>query len=70
MRQTTVAEWVTLRPIFDMCARETGYDAGGVSQGAFLGEGVSEEADEYHGIINFGISKGAVATGIRKAWRE
>ena len=23
-----VAEWVTLRPIFDVCARETGYEGG------------------------------------------
>ena len=25
-RQTTVAEWVNLRPIFDVCVRETGYE--------------------------------------------
>ena len=27
--QTKVVEWVTLRPIFEVCARETGYDGGG-----------------------------------------
>ena len=25
----TVAEWVAIRPIFDVCARETGYEGGG-----------------------------------------
>ena len=24
-RQATVAEWVTLRPIFEVCAKEAGY---------------------------------------------
>ena len=28
-RQATVAEWVALRPIFDICAREMGYEGGG-----------------------------------------
>ena len=28
-RQTTVAEWVTLRPILEVCDRETGYEGGG-----------------------------------------
>ena len=27
-RQAKVAEWVALRPIFDVCARETGYEEG------------------------------------------
>ena len=25
-RQTTVAQWVALRPLFEVCARETGYE--------------------------------------------
>ena len=28
-RQATVAEWVLLRPIFNVCAREMGYKGGG-----------------------------------------
>ena len=28
-RQATGAEWVTLRPIFDACEKETGYEGGG-----------------------------------------
>ena len=27
--QAEVAEWVATRPIFDVCARETGYEGGG-----------------------------------------
>ena len=26
--QTTVAQWVALRPLFEVCARETGYEGG------------------------------------------
>ena len=28
-QQATVAEWVTIQPIFVVCARETGYEGGG-----------------------------------------
>ena len=28
-QQATVAEWVTTWPIFDVCAKETGYEGGG-----------------------------------------
>ena len=31
-RQATVSEWVSLRPIFDVCARETRYEGGGKLQ--------------------------------------
>ena len=27
-RQATLAEWVAIRPIFDVCSRETGYEEG------------------------------------------
>ena len=30
-RQVTVAEWVALRPIIDICDRDTGYEGGGRS---------------------------------------
>ena len=29
IRQATVMEWVPLRPILDVCTRETGYEGGG-----------------------------------------
>ena len=29
MQQAAVAEWVALRPIFDVCTRKTGYEGGG-----------------------------------------
>ena len=29
-QQMTVAEWVDLQPIFDISARETGYEGGGI----------------------------------------
>ena len=28
-RQATVAEWVALRPILEVCEKETGYEGGG-----------------------------------------
>ena len=28
-RQATVAQWVELRPLFEVCTRETGYEVGG-----------------------------------------
>ena len=28
-RQVTVAEWMSIRPIFDLCVRDTGYEGGG-----------------------------------------
>ena len=31
-RQTTVADWVDLRPIFEVCAKETVYKGGGRHQ--------------------------------------
>ena len=31
-RQATLAEWVTLRPILEVCDRETGYKGGGRRQ--------------------------------------
>ena len=31
-RQATVAEWVALRPVFEVCAKETGFEGGGRAQ--------------------------------------
>ena len=35
LRQETVAQWVVLRPLFDVCARETGYKGGRRRRGAW-----------------------------------
>ena len=29
LRQETVAQWVEINPLFEVCARETGYEGGG-----------------------------------------
>ena len=29
MQHVTVVEWVSIRPIFDLCVRDTGYEGGG-----------------------------------------
>ena len=31
-RQATVAEWIALRPIFEVCAKETGFEGRGKAQ--------------------------------------
>ena len=33
MRQTMVAEWVSLRPIFEVSEKETGFEGGGKARG-------------------------------------
>ena len=43
-RQATVAYWVALRPLFDICARETGYEGGGRRRKAWW----RQEATEKH----------------------
>ena len=69
-RQTTVAEWVALRPVFDVCTRETGYKEGGETPGAMVEAGGSGESAEGHSRSYFGRGKGAVATGIGQVWQE
>ena len=34
--QVSVAEWVALRPIFEVCAKETGYKGGGRHQDPWM----------------------------------
>ena len=66
--QATVAEWVALRPIFEVCAKESGYAGGGKSWEPWWKQ---EAAEQQLGdtLNKIGSSKGAAVTGIRKAWR-
>ena len=34
-RQETAAQWVALRPLFEVCARDTGYEGGGLRKEAW-----------------------------------
>ena len=43
-RQGTVAQWVMLRPIFEVCERETGYEGGGRRREAWW----TQEEEETH----------------------
>ena len=65
-----MAEWVALRMMFKLCARETGYKGEGKVPGAVVDTGVSGETSENQVKRHFGGNKGVVATGIRKTWKE
>ena len=67
-RQATFAEWVALRSIFDVCARDTGYKEGGYP-GAVVETGGSGEIDEGRVRRYFGGGKRSTSTGIRQVWR-
>ena len=67
-RQTTVADWVDFRPIFEVCAKETAYTGGGGAPGAVVSVGGSWKIVEGHVRIYFISSKGAAVTGIWQAW--
>ena len=41
-RQGTVAHWVALRPIFDVCAGEKGYEGGGSRRDAWWRQEAAE----------------------------
>ena len=58
-------EWVALRPILEVCDKETGYKVRG---GALVEENDDQEADECYIKRYFGGGKGADLE-IRKAWR-
>ena len=32
LQQANVAQWVALRPLFELCPRETGYEGGGAEE--------------------------------------
>ena len=51
-------EWVALRIIFDICARDTGYEGGGGSTGAVVETGGSGETYEVNVRRDFGSGKG------------
>ena len=42
-RKATVAEWVFTRPIFDVCAQETGYEGGGILQVPWCSQKAAED---------------------------
>ena len=68
--QVTVVEWVSLRPIFDVCVRETGYDGRGTLRGYVAEVCGSGESAEDHGRSDFFIGNGAAATEIWLVRRE
>ena len=45
-RQATVAEWVVLRPILEVCYKETGYEGGGEAPGSVVVANSYQEAAE------------------------
>ena len=47
MRQATVMEWVELQPIFDVCARETGYEGGGKLQVQWCSQAAAENQQKF-----------------------
>ena len=69
-RQETVAQWVALRPIFEVCVQETGYEGGGADMGPVVTVDGSGLPTEGYAKIYLGRYTGAEAMGIRKEWRE
>ena len=43
IRQSTVAQWVALQQIFEVCAGETDYDGGGCRREAWWRQGVTDK---------------------------
>ena len=43
MRHVTVVEWVSIRPIFDVCTREMGYEGRGILQVSWRMQKVEED---------------------------
>ena len=67
-RQAMVAEWVALRPIFEVCAKKTGYEGRGKVSRAMVAIGCYRTTSESHVKIFFGGSVGWEVTGIWKVW--
>ena len=42
-RQATVAQWVVLHPLFEVCARKTGYERGGLRMEAWWRQEAKEK---------------------------
>ena len=42
-RQTTMAEWVALRPLYEVCAKEKGYEGGGRRREAWWRQEATEK---------------------------
>ena len=66
--QATVAEWVALRNIFKVCAKETVYEGRGKILKSVVVKGGCITIDEIHVKRYFGISVGVEAMRIRQAW--
>ena len=66
-RQATVAEWVDLRLILEVCDKETGYKGGGMRQDTWWRKNGVQEASECYLKIYFGGGKGEVLE-IRQVW--
>ena len=69
-RQAVLAEWVALRPIFEVCAKDTGYDGGRRLRELWWQQATCgcRTTAESHVKRYFGGSVGAVTTGIRQGW--
>ena len=66
-RQATVAEWVSLQPMFEVFAKETGFEGGG---GRAISGGVRQPRNgSWRPLLrDFGSIEGAVATEIYQLW--
>ena len=42
-RRATVAQWVALRPLFEVCSRETGYEGGGLRRKVWWSQDMTEK---------------------------
>ena len=57
-RQATILEWVALQAVFDVCAKETGFERGEVVQEAVAPDSRVMAAED-HTKRDFGSGKGA-----------
>ena len=57
-------EWVALWPIFEVCAKETGYSGRGEVKRAMVATGVFRATTVGHVEKYFGRSRGAAATRV------
>ena len=57
-----MAEWVDLRPIFDLCSRETGYEGGGKLQVPWRRQAAAEK--------QLKVAVEEILGGAREKWRR
>ena len=65
-RQATVAEWVALRPIFEVCTKETGNGGGGKLRNPWWRQEAAAQQLEARLKNILAAAGGATATGIRQ----